>query len=158
MSKRPASDKSVATTKPPSNSDDLRTEIERQIGSLVGQSQRDQIVTRMTMLLSEQFSGPIAHPRHLRAYEEILPGSAERIVQMAEDAQDHNRKMEAKIVNASVWENKAGMVLGFTALLVLIGLAFWAGMEGNNILAGILLTSGLLGAATTLIRGWKNSS
>lgn len=33
---------------------------------------------------NEQFSGPIAHPKHLREYEDIVPGSAERIISMAE--------------------------------------------------------------------------
>ena len=112
----------------------------------------------MTRLVTEQFSGPIAHPRHLAAYEDILPGSAERIVQMAEKAQEHNRAMEAKIVAASIWEAKLGMILGFAALMTLIGLGAYAGLHGNNVLAGILLASGLVGGATALIRGWGNNS
>jgi len=148
-----------SVTKPPEVSDELRAEIERQIGPLVNQNQREEILVRMmSIATSEQFSGPIAHPRHLRAYEEILPGSAERIVQMAERSQEHNRSMEAKIVSAMIFENKAAMLLGFLALVLLIGLAVYCGMNGNNILAGLLLGGGFLGAATSLIRGWHKSS
>lgn len=136
---------------------DLETAIEREIGSLVGQSQREQIVLRMTRLVSEQFSGPIAHPRHLAAYEDILPGSAERIVKMAENAQAHNRDMEAKIVSAGVWEAKAGMILGSLALMALIGSGVYAGLNGNNILAGLCLGTGVLGGAAKLIRGSRNN-
>ncbi|MDR0808864.1 MAG: hypothetical protein LBE86_07035 [Gemmobacter sp.] len=50
----------------------------RQVGDLVPQGSRAAIVARVTTLMvSEQFSGPIAHPRHLREYEEICPGSAD---------------------------------------------------------------------------------
>ncbi len=108
-----------------------------------------------TILSSEKFQGPIAHPRHLREYEDILPGSAERIIVMAESAQAHGIEMEAKIVTCSIWEAKAAMILGFISLIVLFGLAAYAGMNGNNILAGFYLGTGVLGGAATLIRGWK---
>jgi uncharacterized membrane protein len=94
----------------------------------------------------------------MREYEEILPGSAERIVAMAERAQRHNQEMESKIVSASIATNRQAMYLGFAALISLIGGAIYAGMNDNNILAGILLAGGVLGGATTLIRGWVNDS
>ncbi len=160
LSKRPASQSrgQKSETKPlkPANAD-LRTELEQQIGPLISGGQREQVISRVMVMMSEQFHGPIAHPRHMREYEEILPGSAERIVQMAEKAQEHNRTMEARIVSAGIWEAKTGMIFGFLALLILIGLGFWAGMAGNNVLAGILLAGGLLGAATTLIRGFQKN-
>jgi uncharacterized membrane protein len=109
-------------------------------------------------MMSEMFSGPIAHPRHLREYEEILPGSANRIITMAENAQDHNRSMETRLVTGSVWEAKAGMVLGFIALIVLISCAMYAGLHGNNILAGIMMTGAVLSGAATLIRGYVAGS
>ncbi len=75
---------------------------------------------------------------------------------MADKAQDHNRKMEEAIIRASIWEARAGMILGASVLLILIGLAVWAGMSGNNILAGMLLTSGMLSGAAALIWGNHN--
>ena len=48
------------------------------------------------------------------------------------------------------------MILGASVLLILIGLAVWAGMSGNNILAGMLLTSGMLSGAAALIWGNHN--
>ncbi|TIP90766.1 MAG: DUF2335 domain-containing protein [Mesorhizobium sp.] len=82
----------------PSDVEDLKAEIDRQIGSLVNQSNRGEIVTRMVSVVQERFSGPIAHPRHLRAYDDIVPGSAERIIRMAEKAQDHNAGMIRKLL------------------------------------------------------------
>lgn len=159
MSKKPAPKPphENAVTKRPDLPEALQQEIDRQIGPLVNQGQREQIVLRMTQIMtSEQFSGPIAHPRHLREYDTILPGSAERIVTMAEKAQSHNQDMEATIVRASIFQSNATMILGFVALVALIGLAVYAGMNGNNVLAGLLLASGAFGGAATLIRGWAN--
>lgn len=161
MSKKPALNppSETAVTKQPDLSESLQEEIDRQIGPLVSQNQRAQIVTRITQIMtSEVFSGPIAHPRHLREYEVILPGSAERIVSMAEKAQTHNQAMESKIVRGTVFASQAQTFLGFLALMVLIGFAVYAGMNGNNVLAGLLLASGVLGGAATLIRGYANGS
>lgn len=134
---------------------DLAQEIERQIGPLVNQSQREIIVGRVltAVMRSEQFSGPIAHPRHLREYEDILPGAAERIIAMAENEQSHNRSMETKIIDAQVSDQKRGMRYGLTALALDLVLATYAGMGGNNILAGLLLGAGVLGVVGSFIKG-----
>lgn len=161
MSKNPAPKppRGTAVTKQPDLPEALQEEIDRQIGPLVNQGQREQIVLRMTQIMtSEKFSGPIAHPRHLREYEMILPGSADRIVSMAEKAQNHNQSMESKIIDGAVSQSKTAMYLGFLALIMLIGFAVYAGMNGNNVLAGLLLTASVLGGAATLIRGWANGT
>lgn len=161
MSRKPerTPQKRNVPAKQPEVPEELRAEIERELGPLIAQGQREQVILRMSrIVMSEQFSGPIAHPRHLREYEDILPGSAERIVAMAESAIDHNRKMEERVVGASIWSNKAGTILGSLALLILISAAVYAGMNGNNILAGLLLGTGVLGGAATLIRGYNNGS
>jgi uncharacterized membrane protein len=155
LSKKPAG-KSPDTSqdaKPPDQA--LQEQIEREIGSLVPQGQRTQIVARLTRVVSsnENFSGPIAHPKHFREYEEILPGSAERIISMAESAQAHNQDMERAIVQGSIRTSRDAMYLGYSVLLILICSGFYAGLNGNNILAGLLLGTGILGGAATLIRG-----
>lgn len=67
----------------------IREEVEKAIGPLVGASQRGQIVDRLVSLFSsEVFHGPLPHPKHLRAYEDIFPGCADRSVKMAEIAQE----------------------------------------------------------------------
>lgn len=138
----------------------IKAEIERVIGSLVNQGQREQIVARVTKVVEsrEAFSGPIAHPRHLREYDDILPGSADRIVCMAEKAQEHNQAMEKKLVDGNIQTSQHAMYLGFVVLIFLIIGAVYAGMNGNNTLAGLLLGTSVIGGAATLIRGYANNS
>ncbi|OJF97603.1 hypothetical protein AX760_16720 [Pararhizobium antarcticum] len=107
---------------------------------------------------SEQFSGPIAHPKHLRAYEEILPGAAERIMTMAENQQNHNTDMEKKIVAAQISDQKRGMRYGLVALTLVICLAAYAGMNGNNTLAGMLVGAGVAGVVGAFVKGRYDTS
>lgn len=165
MAKQPETKSGVQISPPKSRSAtpkkdaDIADEIERQIGPLVSNQQREQIVSRMVAVMqSEQFSGPIAHPKHLRAYEEILPGAAERIMAMAENQQNHNTDMEKKIIAAQISDQKRGMRYGLVALTLVIGLAAFAGMNGNNALAGMLISAGAAGVVGAFIKGRHDTS
>ena len=46
--------------------------------------------------VSEKFAGPIPPPPVMKQYEEILPGSADRILKMAENQSEHRQWMEKK--------------------------------------------------------------
>lgn len=158
MARKPDTQKSEESPKLPDNvkQPDFVQEIERQIGPLVNQSQKEMIISRVVMAVqaSEQFSGPIAHPRHLREYEDILSGAANRIITMAENEQNHNREMEKKIVDAQIHDQGRGMRYGMAALGLDLGLATFSGLYGqNNVLAGLLLGAGVLGVVGSFIRG-----
>lgn len=132
----------------------LKESIEREIGPLVAPGQRDLIVARMQkIMIRESFSGPIAHPRHLREYENIEPGAANRIITMAERAQDHNIDMDRKVVAAEVADRKLGMWLGFAALALLAGCAAVFGYLGKDVMAGMFLSAAALGAIGIFVNG-----
>jgi len=135
------------------------TEIEHTSFSLLNEQQLEEVVVRVVQVITEEnFSGPIAHPKHMREYEEILPGSAERIFSMAEAAQRHNQEADRSFLNASLKVSLHGMYLGFAALVLLIFGAIYVGMNGNNILAGFLLAAGLLSGAAKLIHGGRKNN
>jgi len=71
-------------------------------------------------LQAKHFEGPLPPPEQLKQYEEVSPGFAERIVQMAEKEQDFRhrdtdriRGMQRKIIGR-------GQVFGFILSLVII--------------------------------------
>jgi uncharacterized membrane protein len=73
----------------------------------------------------QQISGPVPSPDILRAYDEMTPGLADRIVRMAEQEAEHRRKIEFEIVSIQGLDQKSyrrselmGQILGLT-----IGLA-----------------------------------
>lgn len=68
-----------------------------------------------------QYLGPLPLPSHMREYEEILPGSAERILAMAERQSKHRQDIEKVVIrgdNARAW---VGVSLGASLALCCIG-------------------------------------
>lgn len=106
----------------------MRAQVERVIGPLVGGQQKELIVERLTSLVvSEKFSGPIAHPRHLEAYEQICPGAAERIIAMAEREQESKHDLIKADIGLATSaqrddadDKKRGMRLGFAAFIIMM--------------------------------------
>lgn len=160
LAKPPAAKTANSSPTDTTETDSFAQEIERQIGDLVSQKQREVIVAKMTSLMvSEHFSGPIAHPRHLRAYEEISPGAADRIISMAEKQQSHHINMDEKILAAETSDRKLGMFLGAGAFIALIVCAlFSAIMTDSNVIPGMFLGTAAIGGVSLFIRGRQNGN
>jgi len=62
--------------------------------------------------ISRQFSGPIPPPDVLREYDNILPGSAERLIKMAEVQSAHRQGLESKVIGSDVYRANAGLWIG----------------------------------------------
>lgn len=56
--------------------------------------------------------GPLPAPETFDHYERILPGSAERIVTMAEEQGKHRRRMEAWVIVGGIVQSYLGTVVG----------------------------------------------
>lgn len=161
MSKPPAKrDRSPLPADPDDvDTTDIADEVERQIGSLISGSQKAQVLSRIVQIVQkETFSGPIAHPKHLREYESILPGAADRIISMAESNLEHLQDMDRKSLESFREDTKSGRWFGFVALMVLIGAAIATGLHGHVVLAGLFLGAGVLGVITSLINGKNNKT
>ena len=63
-------------------------------------------------------SGPLPAPEDLREYENICPGAADRILQMAEKQIDHRHNEESKAVSAAILDGHLGLVFAFVVCLV----------------------------------------
>lgn len=132
----------------------LAEEIKHGIEPLLQKGQATQVMNVVqSVLLREHFSGPLPHPRHFREYDDIVPGSAERIIQMAEKAQDHNIDIEKKIIGAQIDDQKRGMNYGLAALLVVLALGGLFAYLGNNWAAALFLGTSVLGVVGAFITG-----
>lgn len=100
------------------------------------------------MILHEQYSGPIAHPRIIAGYERYLPGSADRILTMAEQQQSHRMKLEDRGQEAAIQRDKRGMHLGFVLSLALMLVSLVAILSGYD-LAGF----GMIAISTVSLAG-----
>lgn len=132
----------------------LRVQLEAAIGPLIQGKSREQVVERATAILSKEiFRGPLPHPKHLQAYEDALPGAADRIVGMAERLISVNAETAGKILRADIGYRNLGQIFGFAALVIILGCALWCAVNDNNIGAGLFLATGVLGVVFKFIDG-----
>lgn len=133
----------------------IEERIERELKGKVLERDIPSVASRITKIaVSEQFSGPMPHPKHLREYDQILPGAAERILSMAERNLDHNMQSNRTALEAEIDDRKRGMYFGFFSLVFLIGGGFGSlFVTDNPIVPGIFLGTAALGAVGMFVRG-----
>lgn len=89
------------------------------------------------IIQSAEFSGPLPPPSLLRAYEQVCPGFAERIVKMAEVEQAHRHGTEKRdqlALSNIIGIRKIGQFCGFTLGFV--------GISGGILLCAMNRSSG----------------
>lgn len=105
-------------------------------------SEPELVAVARTELRAEisNWSTPLPAPAMLREYEEILPGSTERIMQLAEVRMKGRYVLDGRLVDAEV----KGLVEGRRMIFVLVLIAMSASIAffaGANEVAGITLVS-----------------
>ena len=79
-------------------------------------------------IISAHFSGPIPLPSRFREYDEILPGSAECLLKMAENEQTGRSEWDRAALDGALNENRRGQYLGtflsviFTVVAVILAM------------------------------------
>ena len=72
--------------------------------------------------VEEHFSGPLPHPAILAKYEEILSGSADRILASVESQMNHRQSLEKTVITANNRRETGALVIaGILALVMLVG-------------------------------------
>jgi len=105
--------------------------------------------------VNSSYSGPVPSAEMVKGYEEILPGSADRFLSMAEREQDWHHQREVAIIKNDT-KRKRSSTLIFFAIAGVAVFALWA---GHPVAATIIIT---MEGLPKLIRGFrkaqKNSS
>lgn len=68
--------------------------------------------------IHSKFSGPLPHPDILAKYEDVYPGAASKIFQMAEEQANHRRKMESDTLWLAGRDSLRGSIFGFIIAMV----------------------------------------
>ena len=101
-------------------------------------------------------SGPLPVPEELQRYDDICPGAADRIINMAESQGKHRRELEAKVTNADIWDGH--MALIFALILTLVCLAGGIYLSGNDhYIVGTIFAGAGIAAIIRAFLGHKNS-
>jgi len=108
----------------------------------------------------QQFSGPMPPPELLERYELICPGSADRMLSMAEQEAEHRRTTEGKIVQAQIDHHKrqfsearCGQLCALVITLAAIAAGVYTAVQGHEIAGSVIGVGGIGGIVTTFILG-----
>lgn len=109
---------------------------------------------------TQSFDGPFPPPSLLKEYDSLMPGTAAKIIAMAEQESEHRRQIERDIVNAQIEDAKKyrqveffGQIFGLIIGMFAIGMAAYAGVHGAQWTGTFIGTAGVTGLVTTFILG-----
>lgn len=121
--------------------------------SVSNEASQTQIVSSASKKTTLAFSGPLPHPSILAGYNNIVPGSAERIIAMAESEATHQREMERFIAEKTFEEVRVGQFFGIGIATVGLGASVLLGIMGHDALAGVIGGTTIVSLATTFVVG-----
>ncbi len=112
-------------------------------------------------IVSQRYSGPIPHPDILRGFEEILPGSADRIIRMAEKQSEHRQEMEKKMVHAEDRDSLLGVIfaflMGLGCLGVSLAMVLFVPSQAGAIAAAFLGVTGIASITGAFIKNTRSN-
>lgn len=103
----------------------------------------------------ESFEGPLPPPDVLEGYERMLPGSAERILRMAEQQAEHRRVVLITLVEADTSRARWGLWLGAVVALVFVLAAVVMVLAGQAVAGTIVATADLLSIVGVFVYGTR---
>jgi uncharacterized membrane protein len=89
----------------------------------------------------------------MRAYEDILPGSADRILKMAEDQARHRQGLERTAVDGGSRRSWWGLFLGFGISVIVIGASVLLVLKGHTVAGTVLGSVDLVSLAAVFVIG-----
>ncbi len=111
------------------------------------------IITKYFRSESQLYKGPIPPAAEIRKYEDILPGSADRILKMAETQSNHRMALTEKVYSSQLKESGRGQWMGFVLCLVFIGISGWWFYMGKTLAALIVISVTLLSVLAFFFKG-----
>ncbi|EAQ4377968.1 DUF2335 domain-containing protein [Salmonella enterica] len=104
---------------------------------------------KVQAIVLKHFQGPVPPPAMLKEYNDVIPGLANRLIELTEKEQSHRHSIESDNVKIS----KRGQIMSFFVVLIIIFAAILFGLNGNTVLAGILVGIDLAALVTAFIAG-----
>ncbi len=99
------------------------------------------------------FAGPLPSPDVLRAYNQIVPGLAAKIVQQAESQTQHRIQQESKVIQSDITQARLGLWLGFILCLLFLFVGGGLVYLNHDNAGRIIATAAVVGLATAFIYG-----
>jgi len=89
----------------------------------------------------------------LREFDEVVPGSADRVLRAWEAQSTHRQQMERRVINGNVAAQTRGAWLGFFICLAVLALAAYALYLGHGGVATLIVGIDIVGLAGVFVYG-----
>jgi uncharacterized membrane protein len=110
--------------------------------------------------VSSAFVGPLPPPQILSQYEQLCPGSAQRLIELVHIEGKHRREMDSRTLDAQIeemrkqfWEARIGQICALTTTLVFVFVGAYVITRGYAWSGTILGGLGLGGVVSAFIMG-----
>ena len=114
------------------------------------------IAGAMAAQVTRTYSGPIPPPEILREFDQVDPGRAAKLLQLAEDQTRHRMDLESRVIKSDLRRSWAGLACAFlitmTALTIGGGLVY----QGHSIAGTMFAGLGLTGLTGSFIYGTRS--
>ena len=114
--------------------------------------------TRIHEVVSIQYETPLPPPGMMAQYERIMPGSADRIISMAEAQSSHRRELENRKLNSDIHNERLGQILAFVLALVGLVGGIWLTAIGKGLEGLTTFLATLAGLAAVFIYGRQSQT
>lgn len=105
--------------------------------------EKREVGVKMAMtIVARSHRGPLPDPETYAGYEHVLPGSAERILRMAEREQEHRHVSESRLIWHEYGIRYSSQVGAVLALMLLCGLVAFCTKMGQPVPAAVISAVG----------------
>lgn len=89
-------------------------------------------IVSLVVQMRERYSGPLPHPRHLKEYDLIVPGLAQKIFEIMERQVSHRMAYENRQQEIDRAHYRLGQYFGFSVFAIVMGLCFFCILTGKS--------------------------
>lgn len=115
------------------------------------EDQRRVLMGTMVAMEQRMYSGPLPPADEIAAYEQTCKGSADRIISMAEKSLSNRITNEQFIIKEDAKQVGRGQIFGFVLALFFGCIALALGLQGHDVLAGIIAGSDIVALAIIFV-------
>lgn len=97
------------------------------------------------------YSGPLPRPEDLAKYDQVVPGSAERIIAMAEREMAHRHEGDRRTQKGVITTTIISICFAFISVIILSGLTLFALIKGYEAAATSIAVGSIAAVAGVFI-------
>ncbi len=118
-----------------------------------GQVGQARIMTRVAQTQVTAFSGPLPPPELLAHFNEVVPGSAAKIIDMAHRQSEHRMDLEKTVIEGENRRANAGLICATALAVFIIATGAVLILKGHDWAGATLVGIDLVGVLTAFLTG-----